>query len=150
MSEEERIKLLSKCKDIDCICQDCLYLEFVKNNILNPIQEENQQLKKDYNKVVHKATEFESEVYELEKQLEEKENIACNWKDSCLENAGKIEELENQQKKFIEYLENEKDRLARECSHIYEDSLGKTRLVSEDIFNEVDKNLSKYKEIIGE
>ena len=42
----------------------------------------------------------------------------------------------NQQKEFISYLENEKDRLARECSHIYENSLGKTRLVNEDIFNE--------------
>ena len=30
-----------------------------------------------------------------------------------------------------------------------EDSLDKTRLVNEDIFNEVDTILSKYKEIIG-
>ena len=59
-------------------------------------------------------------------------------------------ELERQQKEFINYLENEKDRLARECSHIYEDSLGKTRFVNEDIFNEVDTILSKYKEIIGD
>ena len=61
-----------------------------------------------------------------------------------------LEEKENQQKEFIDYLETEKNRLARECSQIYEDSLGKTRLVSEDIFNKVDKILSKYKEIIGE
>ena len=54
-----------------------------------------------------------------------------------------------QQKDFIEYLENEKDRLARECSQIYEDSLGKTKLVNEDIFSEVDTILSKYQEIIG-
>ena len=44
------------------------------------------------------------ENQELKKQLEEKENIACNWKDGCLENAGKIEKLENQQKEFIEYM----------------------------------------------
>ena len=60
-----------------------------------------------------------------------------------------VDKLLNQQKEFISYLENEKDRLARECSHIYENSLGKTRLVNEDIFNEVDTILSKYKEIIG-
>ena len=42
----------------------------------------------------------------LKKQLEEKENIACNWKDSCLENAGKIEKLENQQKEFVNFLED--------------------------------------------
>lgn len=58
-------------------------------------------------------------------------------------------QIKNQQKEFIEYLETEKDRLARECSPIYEDGLGKTRLVSEDIFNEINDVLSKYKEIIG-
>ncbi len=55
-----------------------------------------------------------------------------------------------QQKEFIKYLENEKNRLARELSQIYEDSLGKTRLVNEDIFNEANKILSKYKSIIGD
>lgn len=59
------------------------------------------------------------------------------------------DKLKEQQKKFIKYLEDELDRLARECSQIYEDSLGKTRLVNEDIFNEVNKILSKYKEITG-
>ena len=54
-----------------------------------------------------------------------------------------------QQKAFIKYLEDEKDRLAREYSNIYEDSLGHTRLVNEDKFNEVDTILSKYKSIIG-
>lgn len=57
--------------------------------------------------------------------------------------------LKNQQKEFIEYLENEKNRLAKECSHTYEDSLGKLLYVNEDIFNEINKILSKYKEIIG-
>ena len=59
-----------------------------------------------------------------------------------------IDKMKTQQKEFIDYLENEKDRLARECSQIYEDSLGKTRLVNEDIFNELDTILSKYIEII--
>lgn len=63
---------------------------------------------------------------------------------------GDIPKLITQQKEFIKYLENEKDRLVREISNLYEDSLGKTKLVNEDIFNEVDKILSKYKEIIGE
>ena len=56
---------------------------------------------------------------------------------------------ETQQKEFIKYLEDEKDRLARECSNIYEDSLGHTRLVNEDKFNEVNDILQKYKSIIG-
>lgn len=54
-----------------------------------------------------------------------------------------------QQKEFIKYLEDEKDRLARENSNIYEDSLGKTRLVNEDIFNKINLILQKYREIIG-
>ena len=58
-------------------------------------------------------------------------------------------QIKNQQKEFIEYLEAEKDRLAKECSDIYEDSLGKILYVNEDIYNEVNKILSKYKEIIG-
>lgn len=56
--------------------------------------------------------------------------------------------LINQQKEFIKYLQEEKNKLAKECSHIYEDSLGHTRLVNEDKFNEADKILNKYKEIV--
>ena len=101
---------------------------------------------------------LQQENQELKKQLEEKQNplkgiFAQVNDDTLLRNCGninaEINELKNQQKKFIEYLENEKNRLAMECSHIYEDSLGKTRLVNEDIFNEVDTILSKYKSIIG-
>ena len=33
------------------------------------LQQENQQLKEDYNKVVHEATEFESSVYELKERI---------------------------------------------------------------------------------
>ena len=61
----------------------------------------------------------------------------------------KIDKMKKQQKEFINYLEDEKDRLARECSNIYEDSLAKTKLVNEDIFNEINKISKKYKEIIG-
>ena len=87
------------------------------------------------------------ENQELKKQLENKYS-----KTGVLTNEVLYEEntkLITQQKEFISYLENEKNRLARECSHIYEDSLGHTRLVNEDIFDEIDNILQKYKEIIG-
>ena len=58
-------------------------------------------------------------------------------------------QLKEQKKELRSWLEDEKDRLARECSQIYEDSLGKTRLVNEDIFNEVNKILSKLNELEG-
>lgn len=93
------------------------YLLKIKNDYIKELQQENQELKE---------------------QVEDKENIACNWKDSCLENAGKVEKLENQQKEFINYLENEKDRLARVCNNICEDK-----------FDEVNDILQEYKAIIG-
>ena len=80
----------------------------------------------------------------LEKQLENYKKLGFKHLQD------KNNDLETQQKGFIKYLEDELDRLARECSQIYEDSLGKTRLVNEDIFNEANKILSKYKSIIGD
>ena len=76
---------------------------------------------------------------ELKKQLEEKENIACDWKDSCLENAGKIEILENQQKEFIEYITSYIELLSNKPDLIEESEI--------DLLKEI---LSKFKEIIGE
>lgn len=52
-----------------------------------------------------------------------------------------ITQLQNNWNELKKFLEEEKDRLARECSQIYEDSLGKTKLVNEDIYNEL-KNIS--------
>lgn len=77
---------------------------------------------------------IEEENQELKKQLEEKENIACDWKDSCLENAGKIEILETQQKVFINYLENE---------------LLDARYYARDIAHFIEYVLQKYKKLIG-
>lgn len=95
---------------------------------------------------------IQQENQELKKQLEEYKHKGLY--NTCLPYSTgykkAIKEKESQQKEFIEYLENEKDRLARECSQIYEDSLGKTKLVNEDIFNEVDAILSKYTGIIGD
>lgn len=93
---------------------------------------------------------LKEQVDYLRRSIERKEETIIDLQDERVPYTNEyVAKLENQQKEFISYLENEKDRLARECSQIYEDSLGKTRYVNEDIFNEVDKNLSKYQEIIG-
>lgn len=139
-------------------------------NAMQVLLKENQELKQKYENAVadYETTMFEKEqlnslvnscqeeIRELNKQLEERPkeyvfigNAQNKTRDFINQITKDNKELKKQQKKFIEYLENEKYRLARECSQIYEDSLGKTRLVNEDIFNEVDKILSKYKEIIG-
>ena len=104
-----------------------------------------------FDELFNEMSNWKEEAKELKKQLEEyKDKI--NWYENFEINKT-IDKLRikhnNQQKEFIKYLEDEKDRLAREVSQIYEDSLGKTKLVNEDIFNEVNNVLSKYKEIIG-
>lgn len=114
-----------------------------------------------FSKLSSYIRQLDKENEELKRLLEEKnkpqifidtqdieERYAEGLYQDYLEEENK--KYKNQQKEFINYLEDEKDRLARGCSHIYEDSLGRTRLVNEDIFNEVDTILSKYKEIIGE
>ena len=60
-----------------------------------------------------------------------------------------VERLNNIIDELEEWLEEEQDRLARETSHIYEDSLGKTRLVNENIYEEVQKIKDKLKELKG-
>lgn len=97
--------------------------------------------------------DIEPDLFDYVKRLQEENKIL---KENAEHNDKVVDKvnwenmlLKNQQKEFIKYLEDEKNRLARECSHIYENSLGKTRLVNEDIFNEVDTILSKYKSIIG-
>ena len=122
----------------------------------------NKELKKidDYIKELEAYKyNMDRDYLRLEKELEEKnkpqifidtqdieERYAEGLYQDYLEEENK--KYKNQQKEFIEFLEKEKDRLARECSRIYVDSLGKTRLVNTDIFNEVDKILSKYEDII--
>ena len=105
------------------------------------IQKENQELKSQLAGTTHCFDEEEHE--KLKKQLEELKEEKQEW-------INLLAMFKNQQKEFIKYLEDEKDRLARECSNIYEDSLGHTRLVNEDKFNEVNDILQKYKEIIGD
>lgn len=58
-----------------------------------------------------------------------------------------FEKMQKEKQELIDYLKKEQDRLARECSHIYEDDLGKTRLVNEDIYNEVSEILSKIEKL---
>lgn len=97
------------------------------------------------------SEQLQQENKKIKKQLEEINKMIkkcgfVNIEQVMLSYCGLIA----QQKGFINYLEDEKDRLARECSNIYEDSLGHTRLVNEDIFDEINDVLQKYREIIGD
>lgn len=72
------------------------------------------------------------ENQELKKQLEATKKVAE-------ENLKRWVIMKNQQKEFIKYLEDEKDRLARICNNL-----------GENKFDEADDILQKYKEIIGD
>lgn len=146
--------------DIDDVVRTCNQLQDKKTYL--DLIKENKELKKQ----LHEASLTIQEMIEqdiecpsnceklrrLKKQLQEnKDNYNCllKQKEQFEYIMSKQVDYQGQKKEFVNYLENEKDRLARECNQIYEDSLGKTRLVNEDIFNEVDTILSKYKSIIG-
>ena len=100
--------------------------------------------KEQLNSLVNSCQE---EIRRLKRQLEEKENIACNWKDSCLENAGKIEELENQQKEFIDFLE---DLIKQNETVVEVSKYGLPKNCSKLLIDFYKEILSKYKEIIGD
>lgn len=128
-------------------------IKFDKDEFLKPqIYSTNDEYKTRCNvnkEIVDDVKKLQQENQSLKKQLETYEIEGYEQNEELNKMSFDIRKYKIQQKEFIDYLENEKDRLARECSHMYKNSLGKTRLVNEDIFNEVDTILLKYKEIIG-
>lgn len=103
-----------------------------------------------YDELFDEMSNWREEVKELKKQLKKKnkpqifietqdmeERYAEGLYQDYLEEENK--KYKNQQKEFIKYLEDEKDRLARICNNL-----------GEDKFDEADDILQKYKEIIGE
>ena len=92
------------------------------------------------------------ENQKLKKQLE---NCYCNRTDCSgrIKDSKKYDSLiqaqEVQQKEFIKFLEDEKDRLIKETSHYYIDSFDRQHAVNETIYDEVDIISQKYKSIIG-
>lgn len=89
------------------------------------------------NELIEILKEFE------EKRVEKLNDNARNLFNAIMKIADERDRLLVEKQELIDYLKKEQDRLVRECSPIYEDGLGKTRLVNEDIYNEVSKILSK-------
>lgn len=112
----------------------------LNNKEMLGLKEQNQELKKQLEEYIKQNMKLKDELFDKRKEYQD------TYKDVRIE----IKEYKTQQKEFIKWLEDEKDRLARECSSIYEDSLGHTRLVNEDIFDEINDILQKYKSIIGD
>ena len=92
------------------------------------IENENEELKKQLEEYIKQNMKLKNELFDKRKEYQD------TYKDVRIE----IKEYKTQQKEFIKYLEDEKDRLAREHSNICKDK-----------FDEVDDILQKYKSIIG-
>ena len=91
-------------------------------------REETKELKKQLEEYIKSNMKLKDELFDKRKEYQD------TYKDVRIE----IKEYKTQQKGFIKYLEDEKDRLAREHSNICKDK-----------FDEVDDILQKYKSIIG-
>ena len=123
---------------------DCIYDDLVIDiNEIKRLGEENKKLKEDYNIAVHKATEYESETYELKKQLEEiNYTIIPNCDIKLL-----IDKFRTQQKELINYLENEYNKVQFDIEKEIDNNVKYFKIERRQIIAEI---LQKYKEIIGE
>lgn len=104
--------------------------------------------------VHHDTKTFDEEKFMEEcerKYIEEHTtHIKCYKEEYVKSLLQQIIQLTNNWNELEELIEAEKTRLAKECSHTYKDSLGKTKYVNKDISNELNNILDKMKEIKGD
>lgn len=122
----------------------------------NELLKENQELKLElsgYRQAILNNKEMlglKEQNEELKKQLKDKTEDYKRMKDNFDSKVDVLTKIETQQKEFIKYLEDEKDRLIKGTSHYYIDSFDRQHAVNETIYDEVDIILQKYKSIIGD
>lgn len=126
--------------DVETLCRWAKHYGFVD------LVKENEKDKLGYYKLQDDYTKQSFYIY-LNKEERKQYDYEDFLLDKIEEKDKEIERLNNIIDELEKWLEEEQDRLSRECSHIYEDSLGKTKLVNEDIFNEITKIKDKLKEL---
>ena len=117
----------------------------LKQQKFNELLKENQELKQKYLNAVSDYETTMSELQELKKQLTTYQILHRDCKVDNLKNISKIEEMENQQKEFIEYMNKTIEEL--ECDDVDDEEMKGYLIQRIDTFKEI---LSKYKEIIGD
>lgn len=147
-NKDLKINFRYLCGNIACLSVDSIAGESIHNDI------NNEEAIIIFNSLVGEKENCQTVKTLLKENQELKKQLKPNYYVKGLEGTLKeyqqeMNKVVTQQKEFIKYLEDEKDRLAMECSNIYEDGLGHTRLVNEDKFDEVNDILQKYKEIVG-
>lgn len=118
------------------------------NDFILNCERDNKELRKDIEYYKNKNQRLQQENQELKKQLEKcsKINIADHKYSSKCED--KVITMENQQKEFIEYLE---DRIIFWKDKIFENAITEsdwTLVLWRSKLGILEKSLSKYKEII--
>lgn len=99
-------------------------------------------------KYLNAVSDYETtmaEKNELKKQLTTYKILHRDCKVDNLKNISKIEEMENQQKEFIEYMNKTIEEL--ECDDVDDEEMKGYLIQRIDTFKEI---LSKYKKIIGD
>ena len=131
------------------------YVELNKNNELlisynQALLKENQELKLElsgYRQAILEDKDMlglKEENTELKKQLTTYKILHRDCKVDNLKNISKIEEMENQQKEFIEYMNKTIEEL--ECEDVDDEEMKGYLIQRIDTFKEI---LRKYKSIIG-
>ena len=103
-----------------------------------------QELKSYVASILYENDELQQENQELKKQLTTYQILHRDCKVDNLKNISKIEEMETQQKEFIEYMTKTIEEL--ECDDVDNEEMKCYLIQRIDTFKEI---LSKYKEIIG-
>ena len=114
-------------------------------NEMSNWKEESKELKQKYLNAVVDYEITMSDKTELEKQLTTYQILHRDCNVDNLKNISKIEEMENQQKKFIDYMNKTIEEL--ECDDVGDEEMKGYLIQRIDTFKEI---LSKYKSIIGE
>ena len=113
---------------------------------IKELLKENQQLKIEENVQKEMIENFIKENQELKKQQEEKTKIGISDHKYASKCEDKVITMENQQKEFIEYLEDWRKAVKKQYKELNEPVKKSFLKVTMDTIEEI---LSKYKKIIG-
>ena len=145
-------------QDKDKFNEILLYYHFKQNEEIEQLQQENKQLEENYDRIYNEncilrenaehndkvVDKFNWENQKLKKQIEEYKRLGFeHLNDKC-------NKLENQQKEFIEWLENEKNIYPCDISdYTYEDIIN-TILLNEAMMFENNEEIIEIKEKVKE
>ena len=113
--------------------------------IIEFLQNDRKQWINQFTQTHNESIDIQKENQELKKQLTTYQILHRDCKVDNLKNISKIEEMENQQKEFIEYMNKTIEEL--ECDDVDDEEMKGYLIQRINTFKEI---LQKYKSIIGD